>query len=215
VKVLVMAKAPLPGRVKTRLCPPLTPEQACEVAEAALADTLDAVAACGADEGVIALDGAPGPWLPPGFRIVRQEGTTFADRLARAWHDCGGPALQIGMDTPQADSALLDSSLSALDASPRGCVIGLAHDGGWWAIGLREPQPDVFQGVPMSTPATGAHQIARLRLLGLEPAHLRPLVDVDTWSEARAVASEVPLGRFAARVRAIEAGAAELRAGSQ
>jgi glycosyltransferase A (GT-A) superfamily protein (DUF2064 family) len=200
-----MAKAPLPGRVKTRLCPPLTPEQACEVAQAALADSLDAVAGCGADQRVIALDGEPGPWLPAGFRIVRQRGSGFADRLTNAWADCGGPALQIGMDTPQIDPEVLDESLSALDASPGRSVLGPAQDGGWWAIGLLRPDPRVFRGVPMSTPTTGVHQIERLRELGLDPALLRTLVDVDTWTEARDVATATPRGLFASRVREIDA----------
>ena len=199
-----MAKAPQPGRVKTRLCPPLTPEQACEVAQAALADTLDAVSACGANEHVIALDGDPGTWLPSGFRVVRQRGVEFADRLAYAWEDCGGPALQIGMDTPQIDAALLEEALSALDASPGRSVIGREVDGGWWALGLHRPHPHAFHGVPMSTPTTGDHQVARLHELGLEPTLLRTLLDVDTWSDACTVAAATPHGRFGARVREIE-----------
>ena len=70
--VLVMAKSPVPGRVKTRLCPPCTPAEAAALAEAALADTLEAVAACGAGRRILALDGAPGPWLPAGFEVVAQ-----------------------------------------------------------------------------------------------------------------------------------------------
>src|SRR5690606_23084798 len=64
--LLVMAKAPVAGRVKTRLVPPLSAAEAAAVAEAALADTLEAVAACGAERRVLALDGEPGPWLPEG-----------------------------------------------------------------------------------------------------------------------------------------------------
>ncbi|MEO5678521.1 MAG: glycosyltransferase, partial [Acidimicrobiales bacterium] len=71
---LVLAKEPVAGRVKTRLCPPLTPAEAAAVAEAALADTLAAVARCGADRLVVALDGAPGPWLPAGFEVIPQRG---------------------------------------------------------------------------------------------------------------------------------------------
>ncbi|GAB2471058.1 hypothetical protein GCM10027162_78090 [Streptomyces incanus] len=68
--LLVIAKEPRPGRVKTRLTPPFTPGQAAELAEAALADTLHAVAATPAARRVLVLDGAPGPWLPPGFDVV-------------------------------------------------------------------------------------------------------------------------------------------------
>src|SRR5207237_3773477 len=87
--VIVMAKSPRPGRVKTRLCPPCTAEEAAAVAAAALADTLDAVAASEAVRKVLALDGPPGPWLPPGFELIAQRGVTFNDRLANAWADAG------------------------------------------------------------------------------------------------------------------------------
>src|SRR5438105_3192912 len=83
--VLVLAKAPEPGRVKTRLCPPLSPAQAADVATAALADTLDAVVACGAERRILALDGRPGPWLPAGFEVIEQRGAGLAERLANAW----------------------------------------------------------------------------------------------------------------------------------
>ena len=85
---------------------------------------------------------------------MRTTVTGIADRLTNAWADCGGPALQIGMDTPQIDPEVLDESLSALDASPGRSVLGPAQDGGWWAIGLLRPDPRVFRGVPMSTPTT-------------------------------------------------------------
>src|SRR5436190_1635035 len=99
--VLVMAKAPRSGLVKTRLCPPFTPAEAAAVAEAALRDTLAAVAASGADRRIIALDGPVGPWLPPGFEIIEQCQGSLDLRLAHAWAQADGPGVQIGMDTPQ------------------------------------------------------------------------------------------------------------------
>ncbi|NEA82606.1 glycosyltransferase, partial [Actinospica acidiphila] len=72
VTLLVIAKEPRPGRVKTRLTPPFTPEEAAALAEAALADTLDAVARTPARRRVLVLDGSPGPWLPAGVEVVPQ-----------------------------------------------------------------------------------------------------------------------------------------------
>jgi glycosyltransferase A (GT-A) superfamily protein (DUF2064 family) len=195
--LLVMAKAPVPGRAKTRLCPPCHPEEAAAIAEAALADTLDAVARCRADRRVVALDGAVGEWLPPGFEVVSQRGPTFTDRLAAAWSEMGGPCLQIGMDTPQVTAALLDGGLDAL-VDRAEAALGLATDGGWWALGLRRPLSSVFAGVPMSTDRTGEAQIAALRAQGLEPHLLPPLRDIDTIDDAVAVAAEIPLSRTAA-----------------
>lgn len=203
MKLLLLAKEPVPGRVKTRLVPPLTFPEAAEVAQAALADSLQAAVGCGADEVVVALDGAPGPWLPAGVRVVPQRGTAFADRLAAAWSDCGGPALQIGMDTPQVSSALLDRCLAALAQDLGSALLGRAADGGWWALGLSRPHERMFRGIPMSTPATGARQWCRLVELGLRPRPLPVLRDVDTWADALAVADQAPAGRFAARVAAL------------
>ncbi|HEX3542182.1 MAG TPA: DUF2064 domain-containing protein, partial [Acidimicrobiales bacterium] len=163
--VLVMAKAPVAGKVKTRLCPPYTLEQAAQVAEAALADTLAAVAGCGAPRRILALAGEPGPWLPPGFEVIAQRGTSLAERLAHAWSDAGGPGLQIGMDTPQVQPAELDRLLA--EVAPGRAVLGAANDGGWWVIGLAGVDPAaVFAGVPMSTSVTGELQRRRLEALG-------------------------------------------------
>lgn len=196
--LLVLAKAPVPGRVKTRLSPPLTTVEAAEVAEAALADTLEAVAGCGADRLIVALDGEPGPWLPSGFEVVPQIPGSFNERLAAAWAFAGGPGLQIGMDTPQVTAALLDECLAAVVG--QGSALGLAVDGGWWAIGFAEPHPDAFEGVPMSRDDTGRRQLERLRALGLQIAELPVLRDLDDAEDARAIAAEAPGTRTARAV---------------
>lgn len=204
MNVLVVAKSPVPGRCKTRLCPPCTPVEAAAIAEAALADTLDAVAATGA-RPVLALSGAPGPWLPPGFRVVPQRGDGLDERLANAWDDTGGPGLQIGMDTPQVTPALLEEGLEALEAPGTGAVLGLAEDGGWWAVGLRRPDRRCFLGVPMSTASTGRAQLHRLVDLGLDVAGLPSLRDVDRFDDAVAVSAALPGSRFAVAVDAAAA----------
>ncbi|HVW35488.1 MAG TPA: DUF2064 domain-containing protein, partial [Acidimicrobiia bacterium] len=189
--VIVMAKEPRPGRVKTRLCPPCSPEEAAAVAEAALADTLAAVARCGATRRVLALDGRPGPWLPPGFEVIEQRGEDFNARLISAWTDAGGAGIQIGMDTPQVSAADLDGLLAVLDRSA--AVLGHALDGGWWVIGWRQADPsEVFTGIPMSAPTTGRAQEARLLELGLRPHRAAPQRDIDTVADLRAVADGHP-----------------------
>jgi uncharacterized protein len=196
VHILIMAKAPVPGRVKTRLCPPCTPEQAAQLAEAALADTLDAVAGCGVRRRILALDGEPGDWLPPGFDVVPQASGPFDERLAAAWDAAGGPGVQIAMDTPQLTAGLLEDALATLDGA--GSALGPTADGGWWAIGLRRPDPAVFRGIPMSTSGTGAAQYRRLRSLGLDVAQLPTLVDLDTVHDLAAVIGAGPGTRTAA-----------------
>ncbi|MFF3916795.1 DUF2064 domain-containing protein [Streptomyces sp. NPDC001852] len=193
--LLVIAKEPLPGRVKTRLTPPFTPQQAAQLAEAALADTLHAVAAAPATRRVLVLDGTPGKWLPAGFDVVPQCSGTLDERLADAFAHCSSPALLIGMDTPQVTPELLTVDFADCDA-----YFGPAEDGGFWALGLAEPDPALLRGVPMSTPATGAVQRERLVAAGLRVRELPRLRDVDTVADAHAVAALAPRGRFAARL---------------
>lgn len=203
--VMVLAKSPAPGRVKTRLCPPCTPVQAADLATAALADTLEAVRACGADRFVLALDGAPGDWLPAGFEVLPQRGDGFDLRLTNAWADTGGAGVQIGMDTPQLSAGDLDQALDRLLRPRTDAVLGRAFDGGWWCIGLRRPHPSAFLGVPMSVAETGRHQRRRLDELGLRTAELPILRDVDTFDDALLVARAAPITRFADAVRQVVA----------
>lgn len=192
-----MAKAALPGRVKTRLCPPCTPAQAAAIATAALEDTLAAVLACG-HPVLVALDGEPGPWLPEGVPFVAQRGGTFNQRLAHAWTHLTGGGVQIGMDTPQVTAELLERAL--VDVAREGAALGPASDGGWWLLGLREPDPAAFRRVPMSRPDTGRRQLAQLRRLRLEPALQPILTDIDTWDDAAGLASSIPGSATAAAV---------------
>ena len=199
--IVVMVKAPVPGRVKTRLCPPLAPEQAAALALAALQDTLAAAEECTAERRVVALDGEPGAWLPHGFELLPQGPGALAERMEAAFAAAGAPALMIGADAPQVTAALLDAGLAAL--ADHDAALGPAADGGYWAIGLRRPVSGVFDGVPMSEPGTAAAQRARLAELGLSVAELPALRDVDTIEDVGAVAAAAPGGRFAAAVAAL------------
>ncbi|WP_327267799.1 DUF2064 domain-containing protein [Streptomyces sp. NBC_01218] len=201
--LLVIAKEPRPGRVKTRLTPPFTPEEAAQLAEAALADTLLAVATAPASRRILVLDGAPGPWLPPGFDVVPQCPGGLDERLAHAFAQSAGPALLVGMDTPQVTPDLLGVDFAGCDA-----YFGAAEDGGFWALGLSRPEPSLLRGVPMSTPLTGAVQRRRLVEAGLLVRDLPPLRDVDSAADAHAVAALAPDGGFAARLSRLTKGTA-------
>ena len=206
--LLVIAKAPVAGRSKTRLCPPLSLEEAALLAEASLADTLHAVAAVEGHRRVLALDGEPGDWLPPGLEVLPQRGEGLAARLGNAFADVGQPALLVGMDTPQLTPDVLRASLHRLAGPGVEAVLGPARDGGYWSIGLADPDPAVFAGVPMSTSQTCSAQRARLRELDRRVVDLPPLRDVDTYDDARAVAALAPRTRFAAALAALEEQAA-------
>ncbi|MFB9234148.1 DUF2064 domain-containing protein [Plantactinospora siamensis] len=214
--LLVMAKAPVPGLVKTRLCPPATPGQAAAVAAAALLDTLDAVRATPGALPVLALAGRLDAAVRSaelraalaGWRLFPQRGTGLAERLANAHADAaalapGRPVLQLGMDTPQAGPAVLAAAARRLAGEE--ALLGPATDGGWWALGLADPRhAAALRAVPMSTPDTGRLTRAALVARGLRVGDLPELTDVDTWRAARTVAAGSPAGRFGAAVAAVD-----------
>ena len=145
-QILVITKAPVPGRSKTRLTPPCSPEQAASIAAASVADTLDAVRAVPDVRRVVALDGPRGGLDLDGLVVVPQVdgdlGTRLAAAFAAAMDPRPLPTLLIGMDTPQVSAELLADCLARLrDAGPDGAVLGPAPDGGWWALGLHSATP--------------------------------------------------------------------------
>jgi len=207
IALAVIAKAPVPGRVKTRLSPPFSPEEAAALAQAALEDTLTAVAAAPTHRRVLVLEGEPGDWLPQGFEVIPQRGDGLAERLGDAFTTIAEPTLLVGMDTPQLGADLLEYAMRTLSMPETEAVQGDATDGGYWAIGLKRPDRAAFAGVPMSVDHTGEAQRARLAELGLTVAELPALRDVDDLEDALAVAAQAPASRFAATLERLDAGA--------
>src|SRR4029450_13938854 len=182
VQIVVIAKHPVPGRVKTRLCPPCNAEQAAKIAAAALADTLDVVTATPAFRRTLLIEGDHRP--PAGWRTVAQQGAGLAERLFRGYVDTAlarASTFLLGMDPP----ALLLPRRARPGSRGFDAVLGLPVDGGWWGLGLRDPaDARVLDGVPMSTPRTGADTLAALQNRGLTVARLPVLRDVDTVADA-------------------------------
>ncbi|MDH6574494.1 glycosyltransferase A (GT-A) superfamily protein (DUF2064 family) [Kitasatospora sp. MAP5-34] len=211
--LLVIAKEPVPGRVKTRLTPPFSPEQAAALAEAALADTLDTLSQVPAGRRLLVLEGTPGRWLPPGWQVAAQCGGGLDERLAAAFAHASpdAPALLVGMDTPQLTGRMLAEPLSSARRAGVDAWYGPAADGGFWALGLARPTAELARrllvGVPMSTPGTGAALLDRLAAADLTIGQLPALTDVDTVREVDQVAALAPNGRFAACRRSMDLGA--------
>jgi len=211
--VLVMAKAPVPGRAKTRLAVVTGDEVAADLAAAALLDTVAAVAALPGARGHLALAGdlltaSRGPDLVAaleGWRITPQRGDSFADRLAAAHVDAGhGPVVQVGMDTPQLTADLIAGVLD--DLVDHDACLGPAPDGGWWALARHDPSVAApLARVAMSTPTTYDDTRAALADAGHRVSSTTPLGDVDTVEDAAEVARLAPDTLFAAAFRAWEA----------
>lgn len=201
MRIVVLAKSPQPGRSKTRLQSRWSPEQAAALAAAALADTLATVAEVAEVSHVLVLDGAAIHDLPAGFDVRPQVAGDLAHRIHAALAFDDVPALLIGMDTPHVTVADLEQGVRGL--LTHDAALGLADDGGWWALGLAHPQRDahLVLGIPTSTAHTGSLQAARLRAAGLEVQMLRTLRDVDLPADADHVAGLAPNSRFGALVR--------------
>ncbi|HEY9292260.1 MAG TPA: DUF2064 domain-containing protein [Microlunatus sp.] len=199
--VIVLAKEPLPGRAKTRLQAGFSPDASAQLAEAALSDTLAAVRASSVSRKILAWTGNPDRWRT-GFEVIGQGSGDLAQRLTHVFDtvlgsDSDRPTLLIAMDTPQVTVSDLQVSWDGADA-----VLGLATDGGYWAIGLRSgPAGPIFDGIEMSTARTGAAQLVRLLELGLRVRLLPPLRDVDTPADAAWVAERYPGLAFSRRHR--------------
>jgi glycosyltransferase A (GT-A) superfamily protein (DUF2064 family) len=198
--MLLVAKSPVPGRVKTRLGAEVGLDLAAEIAAASFLDTVRAcVAAVGVDRCRLALDGdlAESPYAArlvralDGWVVLAQRGDGLAERLAHSQLDLAaeedGPVVQIGMDTPQVTGADLGSLMDMLADDE--AVLADAEDGGWWALGLNDPRRgEHLVGVPMSTPSTGALTREAFERAGLTVGRGPVLRDVDTVADADAVA---------------------------
>ena len=210
VTVLVLAKAPRPGVVKTRLAADLGNVGAARVAAAALLDTL-LVAGAVFEHRVLALSGDLGDTGVVDttdisrevveWQVIAQSSGDLGRRLAQAHADASSlsrpgrvrprPVLQIGMDTPQVSAGLLETSANLLCAPDVDAILGPAEDGGWWVCGTSDPaQAATLADVPMSRPDTGELTLAALRNLGSRVALVAALRDLDTLDDAKAIAAE-------------------------
>ena len=217
VTFVVLAKAPVPGQVKTRLTSAYSEHEAAALAGAALLDTLDAVAAAGAvaltgerrlacaltgDLDRAAASGALRSALAR-FEVVGQRGTGLGERIGHAHRDAAGDfgaTVQVGMDTPQASPVVL-AEVAARVVAEDGpdAVLGLAEDGGWWLLALRRAgDARLVVGVPMSTSETGRLTRRALEKAGLRVETAPVLSDVDEPPDVVAVAARCSGSRFAA-----------------
>jgi glycosyltransferase A (GT-A) superfamily protein (DUF2064 family) len=213
MKVLLVAKAPVPGRVKTRLGALVGDEPAADLAAAALLDTIDA---CRDTQGSChlslsgdlaeAVRGAEIVAALRGWDVSPQRGDGFAERLVNAHLDSGpGALVQIGMDTPQVTATALHDVTSGL--RDHDAVLAPATDGGWWALARRRAEVVRHVAeVPMSTDTTYAETRRALERAGARVAHAPSMTDVDEVADADVVAGLASGTRFAEAWRALRVG---------
>jgi hypothetical protein len=186
-----MAKAPRAGKVKTRLQPPLSAEEAAALNVRFLRDTTQNIAAVAMEGGAQGLicytpigdEEAFDDLLPDGFALIAQRGDGFGERLLYAAEDilsCGfGAVCLIDSDSPTLPAAALREAALALKRSGDRVVIGPSDDGGYYLIGLKRAEPNVFERIAWSTESVYAQTVERVREAGMELVELPMWYDVD------------------------------------
>lgn len=185
--IAVFARAPVPGRCKTRLIPAVGPAGAARVQRQLLVRTLDTVATPGL--APVSLWGAPDARHPFflrcrsrfGVGLRRQSGGGLGERMAQAFGEMLRKhryAVLVGTDCPALDTSVVSAALATLQAG-RDAVFVPAEDGGYVLIGLRTPESRLFRGVRWGTGSVMAQTRARLGRLGLDWVELKTLWDVD------------------------------------
>ena len=206
--LVVMAKAPRPGSVKTRLSPPLKPEQATLLSVSFLRDTTESLATVAAmpgcaAAGVVAYTPAGdealfNELLPEGFALLAQRGEGFGERLLAAVEDilaCGyGSVCLVDSDSPTVPPAAYRQAVSELARPGDRIVLGAAADGGYYLIGMTQAHATVFEGIEWSTETVAAHTREQARRGGIEVVELPLWYDVDDGASLEILKAELLAG---------------------
>ncbi|MFH1556535.1 MAG: TIGR04282 family arsenosugar biosynthesis glycosyltransferase [Pseudomonadota bacterium] len=206
VAIAIICKTPSPGRSKTRLSPPLRPEEcagisACFIQD--LATTIESLTGTGRAEGYAVYTPAGSeaqlrPLLPDGFGLVLQAEGNFGVRLETGINDLlaagHAGAIVINSDSPTLPRAILDAAVEAVLRGDN-LVLSPALDGGYTLIGLSRPHPHLFADIPWSTPAVYARTLERAREIDL------PVIALDAWYDVDDAASYALLERELAGTR--------------
>lgn len=185
--LLVFVRAPVRGRVKTRLAREMGDDAALRVYRRLAEHTVAQAMRLARGEGVevrvhhVGAGEIVREWLGPGPVYLPQAEGDLGERMreafARAFADGHGRVAIVGSDLPGLDAGLLRRAFALLDR--HAAVLGPAADGGYYLLGLRALPPGIFDGIAWSTPAVLAQTLARFRAIGIEPARLEVLRDVD------------------------------------
>ena len=186
--IVIMAKVPSPGQVKTRLCPPLSPGQAAGLYRAFLCDKITQVRTLTTARPAIAYTPASGEDffadVAPDFTLMAQQGADLGERLVH----CLGSFLTMGYtgvlvidsDTPTLPTSFLQQAIELIASPDVDIVLGPSADGGYYLIGMRALHRELFADMPWSTSAVLPETVRRAEARGLKVAWLPSWFDVDT-----------------------------------
>ena len=203
----VMAKAPVPGLVKTRLAPPFTLEQAAEFYRALLLDQLEHLEALRIADLYVAFTPSDAAALvesvtPAGYRCFPQCGDDLGERMsyvfAELWRRGHRNLVLIGSDLPPVPLETLHDAFAQLSAEPNRVVLGPTLDGGYYLVGLNQPAPQIFSGMTWSHERVLAETSEKLIHLGIDFRLLPEWFDIDSVEDiARLQAISDPVVRAA------------------
>jgi glycosyltransferase A (GT-A) superfamily protein (DUF2064 family) len=192
--LVIVAKPCIPGRVKTRMHPEVSYEASAELAKISLDATVAMARRVQVDNRILFYDGPELPQEYSDFTLLQQPDNGDLDmRLGYMFDELEGRTLLIGMDTPQIDPAVLQTVFEGAGDA----WFGFAQDGGFWALGLDEPDGALLRGVPMSQDYTGKVMLQRLEGANLAVEFLPMLEDFDSLATAISVANRIPASPFA------------------
>jgi rSAM/selenodomain-associated transferase 1 len=198
VRIVVMAKHPAPGHVKTRLAAAVGAERAAALQTAFVLDLAARLAGAGfAATWAYWPPEAPFPSLVPGCATVVQRGADLGARMANAAADVGGPGgagvVLLGADVPHVDLAAV-ATACRLVRRGADVVIGPTEDGGYYLLGLRRVRPELFAAMPWGSDTVYAETLARCDALGVRPRLVAPAFDVDEPADLTRLAASIATG---------------------
>ena len=195
--LLVVAKQPAAGQTKTRLCPPLTPEQSAALYECFLRDTLEVMRAVREIERVVCYltenSRSYFQQIAPDMQLRCQRGEALGERLDHLLTEslAGGSerAVVMDSDSPTLPAEYVARAFGLLDEAD--VVIGPTHDGGYYLIGMKQPQPHLLREVEMSTPHVLDETLKRASALSLTVGQLPCWYDIDTGDDLQLLEQEL------------------------
>jgi rSAM/selenodomain-associated transferase 1 len=199
-----MAKAPQPGQVKTRLCPPLSDQQAAALYRCFLLDKISQVdnlqgSAPALSYGPPEAHSLFQDLVPPHFLLVPQYGADLGARLLstfmQLFHQGFEQVLAIDSDTPTLPSDYLQHALDAVAQPENDVVLGPTEDGGYYLIGLRRAHQGLFEDMPWSTPRVLSETMRRAQAQRLQAVCVEPWFDIDTPDDLRRLSGSLVASR--------------------
>jgi rSAM/selenodomain-associated transferase 1 len=198
--LIIFAKAPIPGKVKTRLCPPLTPDEAATLHGSFVLDTLERTKAAVTrlklplDRYLACAPSSTHVFFKimeerHGVKLIDQVGDDLGARMNQALNTIFARgykhALIVGTDVPTLPLDQYKQALTLLGTND--LVLGPALDGGYYLIGLKRTIPELFDGIPWSTDQVLILTQKKAATLGLKTAMIPPWRDVDTLDDLQAL----------------------------